>query len=214
MKKKESPLRQVTLVRATQKRHRKDESGYLREKHRFGILAVLIRVDKRSEHREVFEVGAGVVVRGFEDEGSVFQLWVTRDTAQGFGADVTLADVPVAIDAGVVNGARVVEVNGADVLDSHGLLHPLNQRSETIFLADVMTGSKGVRRVEANAERDFRTQLHDQGEMFEAVADAVALPGGVFQQDAQAYETQTDFNPLQLPRESRGGRRCDVAKIS
>src|SRR5678815_644160 len=42
-----------------------------------------------------------------------------------------------------------------------------------------------VRRVEANAEWNLRTGLHDRGEMLKTMSDAVALSGGVFEQDAE-----------------------------
>ena len=128
---------------------------------------------------------------------------MTGDAAQRFGADVPLADVPVSIDAGVVNRARVVEVNGTDVLDSHRLLHTLNQRVETVFFADVMACCERVGRVEANAERDLRTQLHNQREMFEAMTDAVALSGSVLQEDAKLVELQPLARDLQTLRAER-----------
>ena len=41
---------------------------------------------------------------------------------QRITADVALADVPVAIDARIVSGARVVKMNGADVPCPDGAL--------------------------------------------------------------------------------------------
>src|SRR5690349_9925542 len=119
------------------------------------------------------------------------------DAAQGFGADVAFADVPVTVDAGVVNGARIVEVNGANALQTDCLLNSLQQRIEPVRVANVVTSGERVRRVETNPERQLRTRVHDLAEMFEAVTDAVALSGGVFEQDAQRTEFQTLARDLQ-----------------
>ena len=75
------------------------------------------------------------------------------DTPQGVSADVTFADVPVAIDARIILRARVVEVNCPNTLNAHRLLHALNQRLKPVSLANVITRCKRVRRVEANTER-------------------------------------------------------------
>src|SRR5690349_1528489 len=105
------------------------------------------------------------------------------DATQGVEADMSFADVPVTIDTRVVDGARVVEVNRAYVLQPDGFLHALQQRFKTVCFANVVTGGERVRRVEADAERQLRTRVHDLAEMFEAMADAFALTGGVFEQD-------------------------------
>src|SRR5688500_15590393 len=128
---------------------------------------------------------------------------MTGNATQCLGADVPFADVPVTIDAGVVNGPRVVEMNGADILHFHRLLHALNESVESVFFANVVACCERVRRVETNAERDLRAQLHDQREMFEAVTDTVALSGSVFQQDAKRAELQPFARDLQTFRAER-----------
>src|ERR1051326_8184290 len=87
---------------------------------------VCVRIgDKRAQHREIAEVGAGIVVGRLEDEGGVFEFRVLGDAAKCVETDVAFADVPVTVDARVVNGAGVVEVNGADVLQSDCVLDAL-----------------------------------------------------------------------------------------
>src|SRR5687768_5599048 len=120
------------------------------------------------------------------------------DAAQSVGADVTFADVPVAIDAGVVDRARIVEVNGANVLDAYRLVHALNQRVQTVLFADVVTCCEGVRGVEADSERNLRAHLHEQREMFETVADAIALSGCVFKQDSQRATVRSEEHTSEL----------------
>ena len=130
----------------------------------------------------------------------MFEFWVTGDAAQCVSADVAFADVPVTIDAGVVSGARVVEVDGAHVSDLHCLLHSLQQRVQAVFLTDVVAGRERVCCVEANADRKLRAESHDHVEMFEAMADAVALSGSVLEQDTQRTEPQTFARNLQTLR--------------
>jgi len=55
--------------------------------------------DERSQPVKILQICARIVVRRFEDERSVRQLWMLRKATQGFCADVALADVPVSIDS-------------------------------------------------------------------------------------------------------------------
>src|SRR6185503_4875881 len=71
------------------------------------------------------------------------------------------------------------------------------ERVQTIFFANVVACRERVRRVETNAERDLRAQLHDQREMFETVSDTIPLSGRIFKQDAKRTELQTFASDLQ-----------------
>src|SRR5215216_6533473 len=122
------------------------------------------------------------------------------DATEGVGADVTFTDVPVTIDARVVSSARIVEVDGSDVLCLYCLLHSLQQRFEAVFLADVITGRERVGSVETNAERKLRADAYDFLEVLEAVTDAVALPGRVLQKNAQRAKLQSLARDLQTCR--------------
>ena len=65
----------------------------------------LIRGYKRSQHLEIFDVRARIVVWSLENKSSVFEFWMTGDTAECVGADMTFPDMPMPIDAGVVSRA-------------------------------------------------------------------------------------------------------------
>jgi hypothetical protein len=151
----------------------------------FVSFSAFLWLNKRPQHREVFDVGTGVVVWSFENEGSMLELGVPGDALQGVGADMAFTDVPVAVDARVVGGARVVEVNGADVFEFDGLLNSLKQPFETVFFANVVTRRESVCGVETNAQRKFRTDAHDLVEVLDAVTDAIALAGRVLEQNAK-----------------------------
>src|SRR6185369_16835794 len=132
---------------------------------------------------------------------------MTRDATQGFGADVAFADVPVAIDARIVHGARVVKMNRVHVPRLHCLLYTLEQRFESVFLADVVTGGERMGRVETNAERQLRASAHERFEVFEAMTDAIALSRRVFQKNFQLAEPQTLARNLQARRAQRDAVR-------
>src|SRR5437879_6205645 len=114
-----------------------------------------------------------------------------RKAAQSFSADMTFADMPVPIDARVERRARIVEVHGAHVFQSHRAPNDFNRRFQPVRLAKVVAGGKRMRGVNAYTEREFRTRIHNRAQMFEAMTDALALTGRVLQQNAQLSELQT-----------------------
>ena len=107
------------------------------------------------------------------------------NAAQGVGADMAFTYMPVAVNTRVVCSARIVEVNRANTFQPDRFSDSLNKRLQTIFLAYVVTGGERMRRIETNAERNFRTESHDLLKMFETMTDAVALARGVLQQYAK-----------------------------
>ena len=65
-----------------------------------------------------FSDRARIVVRSFQNKGAC-EFRMVGHATQGFRADVAFANVPVTIDARIVSGARVVEVNRAHVFRLH-----------------------------------------------------------------------------------------------
>ena len=99
--------------------------------------------------------------------------------AERIAAYVPFADMLVAIDTRIVSGARVVEVNGADVPGSYRAFQFIDQSFQAIFLANVVAGGERVRGVETNAKWDLWTAVHDCTQVFKAMPDALALARGV-----------------------------------
>lgn len=60
--------------------------------------------------------------------------------------------MPVAVNARVVGGARVVEVDGAHLREPDVRVQRFERGGEAVLLADVVAGREGVGRVEADAE--------------------------------------------------------------
>src|SRR6185295_11692860 len=115
---------------------------------------------------------------------------------QRLSADVALADVPVAIDTSIVSGARVVKMNGANVPRSYRALKFIDQRFQTILLADIVAGGKGVGSIKTNAERKVGACIHDFAQMLEAVANTLALSRSVLQKNFQTAELQAPASEL------------------
>src|SRR5437899_385234 len=99
--------------------------------------------------------------------------------------DVPFANVPVPIDARVEWRFRIVEMNRADVSQPDCPANYFDRRFESAWFANVITSGERMRRVYAHTERQLRTRLHDRAQMFEAMADAFALAGRIFEENAQ-----------------------------
>src|SRR6185295_19315401 len=82
-------------------------------------------------------------------------------------------------------------MNRTDILQADSFLDDRDGRLQAVGLANVVTRGEGMRRVHAHAERELRTSLHDRAQMFEAMADALALTGSVLKQDLQLAKAQT-----------------------
>src|SRR5258705_7677685 len=87
-------------------------------------------------------------------------------------------------------------MNGAYVSRSYRALKFIHQRFQTILLADVVAGGKGVGSIKTNAQRKLRTGIHDFAQMLEAVANTLALSRSVLQKNFQSAELQTPASEL------------------
>lgn len=112
-------------------------------------------------------------------------------TTQGFDADVALADVPVSIDARIVRRARVVEMNGANVLCPDRSFNPAHQRLQTVVLANVVASGESMGSIKADPQRKLWAKIHNLAQMLEAMPDTLALARRVLQQNSQLAQTQT-----------------------
>src|SRR5215471_19068383 len=113
---------------------------------------------------------------------------------------MSFTDMPVPIDSRVVGCLRVIEVHGAHILQSDSPFDYGNRRFQAISFTNVIARSEGMRGIDADAERQLRTRFHDRAQMFEAMADALALTGSVLEQDSKLTETQTLAGELQAER--------------
>src|SRR5205085_4434002 len=116
-----------------------------------------------------------------EQEGRVRETRVARDAAERLRADVAEAEVPVAVNARVVVGLRVVEVYGAHARESDVRVERVECGRKAVLGTQVVAGREGVRRVEADAEVQSGAARSDLAQVLEAMADALALARGVLQ---------------------------------
>lgn len=122
------------------------------------------------------------------------------ETPQRIRADVAFADVPMTIDARVEWRARVVEMDSAHVLQADGLFDDRDGRFQAIRFANVITRRERMRSIDAYTERKLWTRTHYRAQMFETMADAFALAGGVLKQNFQFGELQAFASNLQAER--------------
>ena len=144
------------------------------------------------------------------------ELRMTGDTPQRIRPDMTLSDVPVAVDTRVVFSSRIVEMDCPDLLCSHLAIKCLDRCFESLCRADVVTGGEGMSRIEANAKGQAGTGLHDFSQVLKTMTNALTLTGSVFQKNPKrtqiesvrcAFQTlRTHLDPVSLTRSARAAR--------
>ena len=68
--------------------------------------------------------------------------------------------MPMPVDARVVRRSGVIEVHRANVSRTDRPFDDLHRCRQSLFFADVVPGSKSVRRVEADSESQLVTTVH------------------------------------------------------
>jgi hypothetical protein len=146
---------------------------------------------ERPQRFKIPCVVSQLVLRGFQQESCVRKTRVASDPSQGFAAYVAQAYVPVPVYAGVIVGPRIVKVNGAHVPEADLSFERFKSGGKPVLFAYVVPGGESMRCVQTNAQVKLGASLYNLPEMLEAMAYALALPRGIFQQNAKAIETQT-----------------------
>src|SRR6187431_2298727 len=100
-----------------------------------------IRLDEAAQHRKIFLVADGVDgLRRLDDFGDAREARVVQQKAKGLEADLALADVLVAVDAGAERLLRVVEMERADVVEADVLFHLVDRARVALPGADLVAG--------------------------------------------------------------------------
>src|SRR5688500_5845057 len=110
---------------------------------------------------------------------------MARDASHRFDADVSFADVPMAIDTRIVRSTRIVEVDRPHVFQANSSIHLLNQRVQSVFFPNVISGSERMRRIKTDSECKRGTAIHYLAQMFEAMSDTFTLPCRVLQKNSK-----------------------------
>ena len=130
---------------------------------------------------DLFDV-AGVIVRGLEDERFVLQGGVEGDALHRVRAEISLAELFVAVFMRAAGIFAVVEMYRAQLVEADDCVEPGQYAVE--IADDVVAGVPDVTGVEAHAE--FVTERHavdDFAEFFKTAADLRALARHRFEQD-------------------------------
>jgi hypothetical protein len=88
-------------------------------------------------------------------------------------------------------------VDGEDVREPDVRVERVERGREPVLVAYVVPGGEGVRRVEADAEVEAGAPLGNLAQVLEAVADALALPGRVLDEDSEGAEFEPFAGRLQ-----------------
>src|SRR5262249_16214345 len=98
-----------------------------------------------------------------------------RNSPQSLRANMAFADMPLPVAARVERRLGIIEVHRAHVLQADRLLNYRNRRFEAIFFANVVTRGERMSGIDADPERQFRTSIHDRGQMLKTMTDAFPL---------------------------------------
>ena len=96
-------------------------------------------LDERPQRLNIRLVVLRLAVWRLQDESAVRELRVTGYTPQRVVTDMTLADVPVAINSGVVAGPRIVEMDGAHSFCTHFPIKRLDRVFQSLCRAYIVT---------------------------------------------------------------------------
>src|ERR1035438_362828 len=123
-----------------------------------------LRLNKARQHAHIPLLVAGLVHRGFGNEGGVGKALVVEQPPEGLNAYRSLADRFVPVELGAAFGFGVVAVPNAHRIEAHrgaGLPH----RLRVAFGGDqIVAGHVGVASIQAHAHRRGRSQpLHQLG---------------------------------------------------
>ena len=151
----------------------------LKEDQRSGMCAEL--VGAFSEHGDLPCI-AGVVVRRFQNEGQMTELWMADDARQSLESEFPFADARMAVFAGGAHVETVVEVDGMEVGQPDHAIELVKDAVEVID--DVVAGIPDVAGIETDAELFLAVHaVDDGGELFEAASDLRALARHGFQEN-------------------------------
>ena len=133
-------------------------------------------------------VGAVAVEAGdFQEEGDVLEGRVAHYGGKTRLADVALADVVVAVNAGAAKLFGVVGVHRCQVFRADGLVKLGNHRLHPVRRGQVITGGETVLGVQADAEAGVIHSLENAAQFLELGSQVLAHSGHVLQAQVGAF---------------------------
>src|SRR5262249_1500037 len=109
---------------------------------------------------------------------------VVQDQPERLDAELSLADVVVAVDARAQLFLRIVQMERREALDADELVEFLEHRRVALLGAEIVAGGERVLGVEADAEPfALLGRVDDVADLLEAVAETASLSGGDLERD-------------------------------
>ncbi len=132
------------------------------------------------------EVGAAPVFAfwGLDDHWDVGEALVVDKVGETLFADLSFADVFVAVDSTSKRPFGIVQVDAFDVGQTDDTLQFVHHGGVVLRFAEVVARRKEMTRVQAHTQSvGCRHAIDDGRKLLEAVADGGALPGRGFQEN-------------------------------
>src|SRR3954471_12497658 len=110
------------------------------------------RLDERAQRFQIARVIAKLILRRLQKESGVRQRRMASNAAERFASNVAQSYVPVAINARVIVGLRVVEVNREHITQADIFFERLKRGFKPVTLAYVVARRESVCRVQTDTE--------------------------------------------------------------
>ena len=146
---------------------------------------------------------AGALGR-FEIHREFCEAAIVQEISEGVDAEVSLADVLVAIDSGGEGLFAIVQMKRAQMVQTDDAIELLERLGEFAFRAERVAGGEEMAGVEANSQsRGILGAFEQFREVFEAMAQAGPLPRGRFEPDLDLVRGRGSQNNIERGNDIR-----------
>ena len=106
-----------------------------------------------------------------------------QNPAECFEANLPFTNVLVPINARTKVRLRIVDVNDTNAVDADRAVNRLQRLFQTVSRANIPSGRKGVRSINANAERQVRSCIKNRPQFFKARTHGRTLSRGILEKN-------------------------------
>src|ERR1700722_20814468 len=159
---------------------------------------------KLLEGVDIPAVVAGLIDRGFSDEGDMSEARVVEENAEWFAADGTFSNVLMAVELRSSRSLGVVAMDDFHMVQANGRIEMLQGLLDALFADEVIAGDVGVAGINAGGNGDDATEgAYDFADFLDAPSEREFGPGGILDEDRQTRSHEVE--PLGGSRNGSGG---------
>lgn len=141
---------------------------------------------QRAQNADVAQRIAGLVYRGFRDEGAMGKVRIAQDAAERLGADRTVANMFVTVKFASLRRLRVIAVPHLHSLCAEAFVNPCDCLFVTFSGHNVVSRDVRVTGVQADVDRRTTIKHVEQiGYLIQFAAHAELAACGVFNEDTE-----------------------------